>query len=86
MNEMDERAAWRDFHDNFLPSIRSGLSREDLQAIDTAERDYHGKRIRKGKPLTLGAKRVEGLLGRLAPGRYVVELRVVFRVVQNQKK
>lgn len=76
MIEMNERQAWRDFFDNVRPGIWAGLSREDRRTINTAERDYWGKR---GK--VLGADRVEGLLGRFAPGRYVVERLLVFRVV-----
>lgn len=80
---MDERAAWRDFYDNYLPSIRKGLSRKDAQAIDTAERDYHGLRKNAhGKYYSLGPDRVGRMLNRLAPGRYEVEKRVVFRVVE----
>lgn len=79
---MDHRAAWRDFVDNVLPGIRKGLSRKDLQAIDTAERDFYGKRIRRnGEPYVLGANRVMQLLERMAPGRYEVEVRVEFRRV-----
>lgn len=82
--DMDHRAAWRDFYDLFLPSIWSGLSRKDRQAVNTAERDYWEKRLdRSGQAVRLGVDRVEGLLGRLAPGRYVVERRVVFRVVDD---
>lgn len=85
ITEMDESAAWRDFYDNFLPSIRKGLSRKDAQAIDTAERDFHG--LRKGpngKHYALGPDRVGRILSRLAPGRYEVEKRVVFRVVFSE--
>lgn len=82
ITEMDERAAWRDFYDNFLPSIRKGLSRKDAQAIDTAERDFHGLRKNKdGKVYVLGPDRVGRMLERMAPGRYEIETRVVFRVV-----
>lgn len=76
MVDMDHRAAWRDFFDVVRPGIWGGLSRDERRTINTAERDFWGKR---GK--VLGSDRVEGLLGRFAPGRYVVERRVVFRVV-----
>jgi len=85
--EMDERAAWRDFYDNVLPSIRKGLIRKDAQAIDTAERDFHGLRKKpSGKYYVLGPDRVERILKRLAPGRYEVKVqkRLVFQVVDNQ--
>ena len=82
MNDMDHRAAWRDFYDFVRPGIWAGMSRKDRQAVNTAERDYHERRLdRHGAPVRLGADRVEGLLGLLAPGRYVVERRVVFRRV-----
>lgn len=77
---MDERQAWRDFYDVVRPDIWPGLSRKDRRDVNTAERDFHGRRLdRKGQVIRLGADRVERLLGRLAPGRYVVERRVVFR-------
>lgn len=75
MVEMDERQAWRDFYDVVRPSIWAGLSRDERRTLNTAERDFHGRR---GKGL--GVDRVVGLLERFAPGRYVVERRVVFRV------
>lgn len=82
---MDERAAWRDFYDNYLPSIRKGLGRKDAQAVDTAERDFHGLRMGpNGRCYNLGPDRVGRLLNRLAPGRYEMEKRVVFRVKQQQ--
>lgn len=81
MIELDERAAWRDFYDNVLPSIRKGLPRKDQQAVDTAERDFHGlRKNRHGKFYTLGPDRVGRILERLAPGRYVMEKRVVFKL------
>ena len=70
---MDHRQAWRDFYDNVRPGIWAGLSKNERRDISTAERDYHGKR---GK--VLGAGRVEGLLGRFAPGVYGVERVVRF--------
>ncbi len=76
--EMDHRAAWRDFFDVVRPGIWVGLSRDERRIINLAERDFHGKR---GK--VLGVDRVEGLLHRFSPGRYVVERRVVFRVVDG---
>lgn len=79
---MDHRAAWRDFVQNVLPDIRNGLSRKQRQAIDLAERDFYGKRLKKsGAPYGLGYDRVQKLLDELAPGRYEVEVRVWFRRV-----
>lgn len=75
---MNERQAWRDFFDVVRPDIWAGLSRDERRTINTAERDFHGKR---GK--VLGVDRVVGLLGRFAPGRYMVERRVIFRLNQN---
>lgn len=78
--DMDERAAWRDFYDHVRPLIWADLSRKDRDAVFTAERDFlESRKDRDGKPIKLGAARVERLLGRLAPGRYLVERRVVFR-------
>lgn len=70
---MDERQAWRDFYDRVRPGIWAGLSRDERRVINTAERDYHGKR---GK--MLGADRVWGILERFAPGMYGFERVVRF--------
>jgi len=79
MDKMDHRAAWRDFVDNVLPEIRKDLNRKQLQAIDTAERDFHGRRLKKsGEPYALGVDRVAKLLNDLAPGRYEMEVAVWF--------
>lgn len=76
---LDERQAWRDFYDVFLPTIRGGLSRAERRVIAVAEQDYHGKRrSRHGRVIGLSADRVAGLLGRFAPGRYGVERVVRF--------
>ena len=70
---MDHRQAWRDFFDSVRPAIWARLSRDERRIINTAEADYWGKR---GK--SLGPDRVEGLLGRFAPGVYGVERVVRF--------
>lgn len=71
--------AWRDFYDHVRPGIWGGLSRGERREINTAERDYHGRRLsRHGRPLVLTPERVERLLERFAPGRYGVERVVRF--------
>lgn len=69
----DHLAAWRDFYDHVRPTIWAGLSRDERRELNTAERDYLGKR---GK--SLGADRVEALLRRFAPGVYGFEKVVRF--------
>ena len=82
MNEtktMNEREAWQDFYEHVRPEIWAGLSRNERRDINTAHRDFKGRRKdRHGAPLVLGAERVARLLDRFAPGRYGVDRRVVF--------
>lgn len=65
--------AWDDFYQNVRPGIWANLSRTDRDQILKAQRAREGRAPRK-----LGWKRVERILSECAPGRYEVEVRVVF--------
>ena len=65
------REAWAHFIEHVKPEIWATLDSRQKVRIDNADRDFHGKRIRRnGAAHMLSADRIKAILSDLAPGRY----------------
>lgn len=83
--EMTPEEAWDDFYRVVYPTVKGTMEWHERNRVITANRDRHGKRKREdGTAYGLGAERIESILAQYAPGRYAVERRLVFRIVEGE--